>query len=146
MCGICRVTSSRRIRWGVVPANFISLRNFEIDKKFFFCNNPITFKGSLSSPNVLWENTKRREKHKAVKILLIACKYILYLFVREFHPLAEGARYARNNLSLTLTIRYSHWIQTKEAGSLCVLRCHMISWYACCLMSIPYRSQVVPAN
>ena len=24
-------------------------------------------------------------------------KYILYLFVQAFHPLAEGSRYARNN-------------------------------------------------
>ena len=75
MCSICRVTLADGSVEGLcqpTKPNFISLRNFDIDK------------------------TKRREKYKAIKILLIACKYILYLFVRALHPLAEGARYARN--------------------------------------------------
>ena len=57
---------------GVVPANFMSLKNFDIDRSStFFCNNPIISMVLYPAPNFCGEKTERREKYKAVKILLI---------------------------------------------------------------------------
>ena len=53
----------------------------------------------LCQPTLFPLETERREKYEAFKILLIIRNPTLYLFVQAFHPLAEGARYARNYTS-----------------------------------------------
>ena len=75
---------------------FISLKlPYRQEILLFFCNNPIASKILYAAQRFCG---KRLRDERNIRQLNSSdnARIHLYLFVRAFHPLAEGARYARN--------------------------------------------------